>query len=129
MLKILISILCDNFLTVQNKRKLPRVISFLVLKGLKILSVIVKFGLFKPIFRHLDPDPDSEYESGSRIQAQIECVSYRIRIRNTVGKGSLVRKLDIQVATNTSSFCPRTTTERLCHLWDPSRTCWLALQH
>jgi hypothetical protein len=42
-----------------------------------------KFWLFKPIFRHLDPD--SEYGSGSRIQAQIECGSnqIRIRIRNT----------------------------------------------
>jgi hypothetical protein len=44
-----------------------------------------KFWLFKPIFRDLDPDPDSEY--GSRIQAQIECgsnrVLIRIRIRNT----------------------------------------------
>jgi hypothetical protein len=31
--------------------------------------------LFQPIFRHMDPDPDSEYGSGSesRIQAQFEC--------------------------------------------------------
>ncbi len=38
-----------------------------------------KFWLFKPIFRHVDP------ESGFRIRipAQIECGSNRIRIRNT----------------------------------------------
>ncbi len=45
-----------------------------------------KFCLFKPMFRHLDPD--SEYGSGSRIQAQIECGSNRIRIRNTAYQGT-----------------------------------------
>ncbi len=89
-----ISILCDNFLTVRYKIKLPRVISSwksemkLWLKFqlnqsiflfLSLKSVIVNFG-----FLHLfldtwiqNPDPDSEY--GSRIQAQIECGSNRIR--------------------------------------------------
>ncbi len=50
-----------------------------------VLKVIVNFGflnLFLDIWIQ-NPDPDSEYGSGSRIQAQIECGSNRIRIRNT----------------------------------------------
>ncbi len=50
-------------------------------------SVKVIFGflnLFLDIWIR-NPDPDSEYGSGSRIQAQIECGSNRIRIRNTGG--------------------------------------------
>jgi hypothetical protein len=59
--------------------------SVIVLKRLKILSVIVNFGflnLFLDIWiRNLDAD--SEYGSGSRIHAQIECGSNRLRIQNT----------------------------------------------
>ncbi len=54
-----------------------------------------KFWLFKPIFRHLDPD--SEYGSGFRIPAQIECGWYSfvingfMRIRKFIGIGGGTR--------------------------------------
>ncbi len=92
------TILCDNFLTVRYKIKLPRVISswkserklvkisaqsepFFVL----VLKVShSKFWLFKPIFRHLNP----ESGSGSRIRIRIpnpgpNWMRIWIRIRNT----------------------------------------------
>ncbi len=43
----------------------------------------VQFWLFKPIFWHLDPESGSGFRIRIRIQAQIECGSNRIRIRNT----------------------------------------------
>ncbi len=45
-----------------------------------------KFLLFKPIFRHLDPESGSGFQIRIRIPAQIECGSNRIRIRNTGGE-------------------------------------------
>ncbi len=40
-----------------------------------------QFWLFKPIFRHLDPESGSGFRIRIRIPAQIECGSNRIRIR------------------------------------------------
>jgi hypothetical protein len=34
------------------------------------------FWLFKPIFRHLDPDPDSEYGSGSRPKLNADSIGF-----------------------------------------------------
>jgi hypothetical protein len=55
--------------------------SVLVLKGYKILSVIVNFGFLNLFLDIWIQNPDSEYGSG--IQAQIEYRSNRIQIRNT----------------------------------------------
>ncbi len=46
-------------------------------------SVLVNFSFFNLFLDTWirNPDPDSEYGSGSRIQAQFECGSTRIRIR------------------------------------------------
>ncbi len=56
---------------------------------LPLKLVIVNFGFLNLFFDIWiqNPDPDSEYGSGSRIQAQIECGSNRIRIRNTAPRG------------------------------------------
>jgi hypothetical protein len=101
--------LCDNFLTVREKRKLPGVISFwkserklwlkfqlnwIIFLFLSLKSVIINFSflnLFLDIWIR-NPDPDSEFGSGSRIQAQIECRSNRVRIR--------IRNTDINTVLN-----------------------------
>ncbi len=71
-----------------------------------VLKVIVNFGflnLFLDIWIQ-NPDPDSEYGSGSRIQAQIECGSNRIRIRNTGGEHELLLQLtDLMVETRATA--------------------------
>jgi hypothetical protein len=48
-----------------------------------VLTVIVNFGFLNLFLDIWIRNPDPEYGSGSQIQAQIECGSNRIRIRNT----------------------------------------------
>jgi hypothetical protein len=65
---------------------------------LSLNSVIVNFGFLNLFLDIWIRSPDSEYGSGSRIQAQIECGSNRIRIRNTASRGQLPRKSGDTVA-------------------------------
>ncbi len=48
-----------------------------------------KFLLFKPIFRHMDPESGSGFRIRIRIPNKIECGSNRLRIR--------IRNTDLQV--------------------------------
>jgi hypothetical protein len=76
--------------------------SVLVLKGLKILSVIVNFGFLNLFLDTWIQNPDLDFEYRSRIQAQIECgsnwIQIRIWIQNTEFRVSLQKSRVIFLA-------------------------------
>jgi hypothetical protein len=80
----------NEFLKSERKLWLKFQINRSIFLFSSLKSVIGNFCFLNLFLDIWIRNPDSEYGSGSRIQAQIECGPNRIRIRNTGPRGKLM---------------------------------------